>query len=217
MTPVSSARRRRTNRFALLAPLAAGLVAATGASAQSGHLVPVGNTTERGATSVTPRAAAAGDVVWIHTAYLPPSTPVQFMLGALRAGFEIVVTRVTDPSGRINGQDSIQVTVPDWVTTDRPYLMIATDADYKPLGAADMFHPTDANGFLQRTGEVKVDKAGCPVLTGQADEIYFLSGDTSGLRSGDRVRVVGRATESGACGAGTTIEIRTLERKQPLP
>ena len=35
---------------------------------------------------------------------------------ALRAGFEIVTTQVTDPSGRINGQDSIQVTVPSWVS-----------------------------------------------------------------------------------------------------
>lgn len=216
MKPAQHVRRRRLNRSALLlTPLALAVIGAADASAQ-GHRVPVGNTEQPGTTTVTPGNAAVGEIVWIRTAYLPPATPVQFMLGALRDGFEIVVTRMTDDRGRIDGLDSLQVTVPEWVSTDRPYLLIVTDTDYNPLGAADMFHPTDANGVLQRVGQVTLAAQGCPVLTGEADEVYFLVGDTSGLANGDRVSIVGRAVDSSTCGAGTTIEIQKLEKK-PTP
>lgn len=218
MKPEYRTRRRRPNISVLLVtPLALAVLGASGASAQSGHRVPVGGTDHPGTVSVTPRSAAVGDVVWIRTANLPPTTSVQFMLGALREGFEIVVTRVTDEAGRMDGQDSLQVTVPEWVTTDRPYLMIVTDTAYNPLGTADVFHPTDANGILRRVGDVKLEGTGCPVLTGQAEEIYFLIGDTSTIRTGDRVKVIGRAVESGACGAGTTIEMQQIEKMEPSP
>jgi hypothetical protein len=119
---------------------------------------------------------------------------------------------VTDDAGKIGGMDSLQVTVPDWVTQDRPYLVIVTDVNYNPLGSADMFHPTDATGMLARTGKVSLQSTSCPILTGEADEIYYLTGITSGLQMGDRIRVVGRPVESTACGKGTTIEVQKAER-----
>jgi hypothetical protein len=198
----------------LLVPLVAGLIGAgaVDVAAQGGHRVSVGGAPTPGTTTVTPSSAAPGETVWIQMAYLPAATPVQFMVGALRDGFEIVVSQVTDEGGRINGVDSLQMTVPEWVTWDRPYLMIVTDAEYNPLGSADMFHPTDENGRLKRVGSIQLASTGCPSLTGEADEIYFLVGQISGLRTGDKVTVVGRAVESSPCGTGTAIEVQEIER-----
>jgi hypothetical protein len=137
------------------------------------------------------------------------------MMGALRDGFEVIALGLTDENGKFDGLDSLQVEVPQWVTPDRPYLIIATDAEYRPLAAADMFHPTDASGMFTRAGKVGLQAGSCPVLTGEADEIYFLNGITSGLSSGDQVKVVGRAVESGPCGKGTTIEVHRVERVPP--
>jgi hypothetical protein len=207
-------RRRRCLPALLLAPLSVGLIGAgaVDVSAQGGHRVTVGGAPTAGTTTVTPRSAAPGETVWIRVAYLPPATPVQFMVGALRDGFEIVSTNVTDAGGRINGADSLQMEVPEWVTWDRPYLMIVTDAEYGPLGSADMFHPTDDSGRLKRAGKIDNQGTGCPSLTGAADEIYFLLGDTSALRTGDKVTIVGRALETSVCGTGTAIEIHQVER-----
>jgi hypothetical protein len=187
-------------------------VGAQSVSAQGGHGVAVGGAPAKSAATVKPHSGAAGDVVWIQTAYLPPATAVQFMMGALRDGFEVVTTQMTDERGKIGGADSIQITVPTWVTRDKPYLMIVTDAYYNPLGVADMFHPTDKNGVLVRTGKFTRELPSCPSLTGDADEVYSLSGDTSALTPGDRVRITGRVQQSGPCGKGTTIAVQKIER-----
>ena len=207
--------RRRTRR-ALLAPLTltALAVGAQGLSAQGGHGVAVGGAPATSAATVKPRSAAAGETVWIQTAYLPPGTSVQFMMGALRDGFEVVSTQMTDDRGKIGGADSIAIKVPTWVTRDKPYLMIVTDAYYNPLGVADMFHPTDQNGVLVRTGKFVSEVPNCPSLTGDSDEIYYLTGDLSSLKAGDRVKITGRALPSGPCGKGTTIAVQRIE---PLP
>jgi hypothetical protein len=210
-------RRRRLTAMALLAPLTLGAIAAAAddAAAQGGHRTVVGLMPMAGSTTITTRSASAGAKIWIRTANLPARTEMQIMMGALRDGFEVISTTVTDDAGKIGGMDSLQVTVPTWVTQDRPYLVIVTDLNYNPLGSADMFHPTDRNGLLARTGRVSLQGTSCHVLTGDADEIYYLTGITSGLQMGDRIKVVGRPVESTTCGKGTTIEVQKAERVTP--
>jgi hypothetical protein len=188
------------------------LLGAQGLAAQGGHGVAVGGAPSTSTATVKPRSAAAGETVWIQATYLPPGTAVQFMMGALRDGFEVVSTQVTDDRGKLGGADSIAIKVPAWVTRDKPYLMIVTDAYYNPLGVADMFHPTDRNGVLVRTGKFVRETPACPSLIGESDEVYYLSGDTSSLQPGDRVRITGRALTTGPCGKGTTIAVQKLER-----
>jgi hypothetical protein len=198
-----------------MAMVAAGALLAGDLAAQGGHGVAVGGVSTSSSASVSPRSAKPGEIVWIQTAYLPPATPVQFMVGALRDGFEVVLTRVTDQGGKLNGADSLQFTMPSWLTWDRPYLMIVTDANYNPLGTADMFHATDSRGMLLRTGTVQQDPmGGCPFLTGGSGEMYYLQGDTKPLQVGQRVRIVGRAIKDGSCGKGMTLE---LQRVDPVP
>jgi hypothetical protein len=126
-------------------------------------------------------------------------------------GFEVVATPMTDGNGRFDGRDTIAITVPDWVQTNRSYLVMLTDINYKPLAAADMFHPTDANGGLSRRGTVKLDDPKCPTLTGQGGELYFLTGDISALQGGADVVIKGRVTGPTPCGETTTIAVESFK------
>jgi hypothetical protein len=211
MNSAQLARLRRAP-FGASAALAVSALLGGGLMAQGGHTVPVGGVSTTSSTSVNPRSAKPGEIVWVQTAYLPPATPIQFMVGALRDGFEVVVMKTTDGTGKIDGTDSLQVKVPDWVTWDKPYLMIVTDQQYNPLGSADMFHPTDAQGNILRTGTVQQDPmGGCPFLKGAADEIYFLAGDVKALHLGERVRIVGHVLKDGPCGKGLTLELKRVD------
>ena len=154
--------RDRSFRGRLALPALALACALSGAAELSaqGHLVTLGGAINRGAMSVAPRAGAAGTIVRLVPQGLPPNTPVQIMMGALRSGFEVVQTISTDDAGKIGGRDTVYVTVPAWVQTDRAYLLMLTDTNYNPLAAADVFNPTKADGTLQRRGAVKQDISG---------------------------------------------------------
>lgn len=190
--------------------LAAALAAAPGLSAQ-GHLVSLGGEINHGSLSVEPRYGTVGTEFKIVPHNLPPNTDVQVMLGALRAGFEVVKTLRTDDRGLLSGRDTITITVPDWVTNDRAYLVMLTDTNYNPLAQADMFHPTKADGMIVRRGLVKLDPTGCRFLTAEGGEQYALEGDTSMLMLGKEMLVKGKVVPAGQCGPFTTIELRAAK------
>jgi hypothetical protein len=108
--------RRRSAAFLLVA-LIVGVFAPGAAklAAQGGHRTVVGLMPMNGSTTLATRSAAAGTKIWIRTANLPARTDVQIMMGALRDGFEVIATRATDEAGKIQGMDSLQVEVPQWV------------------------------------------------------------------------------------------------------
>ena len=189
--------------FALLAGGAASL------SAQAGQLVQITENQLPGLATVSPSSGASGTMVKVATKNLPARTEVQFMIGALQDGFEVISTVMTDEQGRPGGQDTVAVKIPDWVQTNRSYLVMLTDLNYKPLAAPNMFHPTDASGGLQRRGTMKSDDPRCPMLTAPGGENYFLVGNTTGLRSGNDVIVKGKVTDFTPCGRTTTISVES--------
>jgi hypothetical protein len=201
---------RRASVLSLALSLAL-LGGASHASAQSGHLVQIGYNQNPGLSMVSPRSGTIGSTIKIGTKSLPPNTAVQIMIGALMDGFEVVATPMTDGNGLFDGRDTVEIKVPDWVKTNRSYLVMLTTLDYKPLAAADMFHPTDANGGLSRRGTVKFDDPKCPTLIGQGGELYFLTGSTAGLMGGDDVVIKGTVVGPTACGPTTTIKIDSFK------
>src|SRR5687767_11255876 len=187
-----------------------------GPSTGAGHRVVSGGTLYSGLTTVITRSGPTGSVMTVHAQQLPPDRDIQIMMGALRDGFEIVQTTRTDDMGRVQGQDSIRITVPDWVRFDRPYLVMITDLQYHPLAAADMFHPTTPEGVLSRTGVVKLEDPKCPVLVADgSDEWYVLVGNTARLIAGEKMAVRGKVVPAGQCGQMTTIEVQET-RNPPL-
>jgi hypothetical protein len=175
----------------------------------SGHLVVLGGETNPGTVSVSPRHGVVGTELKLVPKGLPANATVQIMMGALRDGFEVVQTAPTDESGRIRGQDTVRIAVPEWVKNDRPYLVMITDPSYNPLAAADMFHPTSAEGTLTRRGTITYPDPSCPMLTAEGGEIYFLVGEPSLLPAGKDWVLKGWVAEPGRCGNVTTIHVTT--------
>jgi hypothetical protein len=200
--------------FALLGGAAAGVSAQhtghyTAAPRTSGHLVVLGGETNPGSVSVMPRSGTVGTEIKLTPKGLPANAQIQIMMGALRDGFEVVQTATTDEGGRIRGQDTVRIEVPEWVKTDRPYLVMITDLSYNPLAAADMFHPTSAEGTLVRRGTVTYQDPSCPMLTSEGGEIYFLVGNTTGIIAGKDMVFRGKVVDDQRCGKTTTIEVRS--------
>jgi hypothetical protein len=182
----------------------------------AGHRVVSGGTMYPGMVTVVSRFGPVGSTMKVAAAQLPENRDVQIMMGALRDGFEIVRTARTDDSGRIGGQDTVTVTVPDWVRPDRAYLVMITDLDYHPLAAADMFHATTPEGLITRRGVVKLENPGCPVLVADgSDEWYVLLGNTQRLIAGEEMAVRGTVVPPGECGQMTTIVVQET-RNPPL-
>ena len=177
-----------------------------------GHLVRTGGLSTPGAATVSPHSAAPGASFKLASEGLPPNTQVQIMMGALQSGFEVVKTLMTDERGRIEGADSVSLTVPAWVKNDRPYVVMVTDVYYNPLAAADMLHPTDNANVVKRTGAITLEDPTCPMLTGQAGEIYFLVGDPALLRAAERVAVEGVIVSNSRCGGATTIQVKSVKK-----
>ncbi|MSR35864.1 MAG: hypothetical protein EXR95_04345 [Gemmatimonadetes bacterium] len=203
--------RTRDRRLALptLALTFALLGGALDLSAQhtSGHLVVLGGEATAGSVSVSPRHGVVGTELKLVPKGLPANAAVQIMMGALRDGFEVVQTASTDDGGRIRRQDTVRIVVPDWVKNDRPYLVMITDPSYNPLAAADMFHPTSADGMLQRRGTITYQDPTCPMLTAEGGEIYFLVGDPSLLPAGKDWILKGWVAQPGRCVNVTTIHV----------
>lgn len=202
---------RKAQRTLELTALAVACALAAGAAELSaqGHLVTLGGQTNQGLIAVQPRSGAPGTLLRLAPQGLPPNTAVQVMMGALRSGFEVVATLDTDPTGRIGGRDTVTIRVPSWVTDDRAYLVMLTDIHYSPLAAADLFHPTRADGTLVRRGIVKADPSGCMTLIGEGGELYVLTGETRLLQPEADMVVKGTVVKPGACGQATTIELRS--------
>ena len=226
---------RPARRSFLLWALVSGLLAASGVAAQQpgiddkepdpwhgysdpnvpfsqsgGHAVLVGGHAATGIATVVTNHGRPGATLRVATKQLPQATEAQISLGAVRDGFEVVKTGFVDMGGRFNGRDTVEVTIPDWVRNDRPYLLMVTDLSYNPFAPAEMVHPTDARGMIRRTGIVKREPTGgCLTLTGEGGELYFLTGDTGSLASGADARIEGRPLQNTRCGVGTTIEVRS--------
>ena len=231
----SHSERRPTRRPFLFAAVACGLLAVSGLSAQQpgiddqepsyshgysdpnvpfsrsgGHSTVVGGHASTGVASAFPNNGRVGAVLKVSTRSLPAAQSAQISLGAMRDGFEVIKTGYVDSGGRFDGRDTVQVTIPDWVQNDRPYLLIVSDLAYVPFAPAEMVHPTDAQGMVRRKGMVRQEAmGGCLTLTGEAGELYYLSGATSALRAGREARLEGRVVQNGRCGTGTTIEVRS--------
>lgn len=206
---------RRIASTAVLLPLALALLGADRSELSAQHRVQVGADRPAGITTVTPHSGPVGSVIAVQARSLPAGVPVQIMIGALRSGFEVVAAAVSDEEGVLAGsglaeRGTFPVTVPEWVQNDRSYLLILTDREYNPLAVADVFHPTDANGWVLRKGRISNLETECPTLTNESDELYFLGGDTGALAVGDEVVVEGTIGDSELCGPGTTIDVMQI-------
>jgi hypothetical protein len=100
--------------------------------------------------------------------------------------------------------------VPSWVQRDQTHRFITFNLYFSRILAESMiFHVTDADGRVVRTGVVGVAGSDCLALEGDDGERYRLTGATGELEAGSRARLEGTLTEAPAgCGEELTLELR---------
>lgn len=154
---------------------------------------------------ITPRVGPPGTEVTLEASSMPSLTPVQLAIGATRSGFEAIALGFTT----IDGDLEATVVVPDWAKADQTHRFIAFNLYFSAiLAESPIFHVTDAEGRVMRTGTIGSAGPGCPTLEGDDGERYRLTGDTVDLRVGEHVRLEGLLSENDAgCGEELSFDL----------
>ena len=158
--------------------------------------------------NITPRSGPPGTVVTVASALMPHITPVRVGMGATRIGFEALAELLTS----VNGDFSVNVTVPEWARWDRNHRFILFDFYFNPIAASDAFFVTDAEGRMRREGLMS-SEARCPAIRDVDGELFALVGDSASIarwRVGERVVVTGTFVEGASCGETPTLRVSEI-------
>jgi hypothetical protein len=158
--------------------------------------------------SISPRSGPPGTVVTVASALMPHITPVRVGMGATRIGFEALAELLTS----VDGDFSVNVTVPEWARWDRNHRFILFDFYFNPIAASDAFYVTDAEGRMRREGEVS-SEARCPAIRDTDGELFALLGDSASIARypvGARVVVTGTFVEGSTCGDTPTLRVSDI-------
>jgi hypothetical protein len=139
---------------------------------------------------------------------MPHITPVRVGMGATRIGFEALAELLTS----VNGDFSVNVTVPEWARWDRNHRFILFDFYFNPIAASDAFYVTDADGRMRREGEMS-SEASCPAIRDTDGELFALVGDSTSIarwQVGQRVVVTGTIVEGSTCGETPTLRVSEI-------
>jgi hypothetical protein len=129
-------------------------------------------------------------------------------MGATRIGFEALAELLTS----VDGDFSVNVTVPEWARWDRNHRFILFDFYFNPIAASDAFYVTDSEGRMRREGEMSAE-ARCPSMRDTDGELFALVGDSTSIaryRVGERVVVTGTFLESSSCGDTPTLRVSEI-------
>ncbi len=158
---------------------------------------------------MSPRSGPPGTVVTIRSTNMPAITPVRIGVGALRFGFEEVGQVMTSDRGAL----STTVEVPEWAQRDLIHRFIVFDFYFNPIALSDIFHVTDADGMVQRPGQLTDEGVECPALRGDDGVLYTLTGSLAEFKAGDEVIIEGTLPEASICMQGTTIQVVRIEER----
>jgi hypothetical protein len=159
--------------------------------------------------SIEPRSGPPGTKVTLHTGGMPALTPLRIGMGAVRFGFEEIGQVLTNEKGEF----TLTVEVPSWARRDLVHRFIVFDFYFVPIALSDIFHVTDENGMIERTGAVASVSGPCPVLRTDDHLLYALAGDLPTLEAGQRIVVEGHPTTSRVCGGsggGVTVQVARI-------
>ena len=108
------------------------------------------------------------------------------------------------------GEVGATIQIPETAPWDRAVVLVAFDAIFAPIGISDPFHVTNAEGLLQRTGEITDEGVECLAMRDSDGYLYTLIGEIDGLEPGDPVVVEAAFSEASICMQGTTLRVTRL-------
>ena len=158
---------------------------------------------------IEPRFGPAGTTIRIEADGLPINTSVYVALASIHAGYEVGATTQTDAEGRLHAA----LTVPErhrdhWDHTEM--VVVLAEEGSRPMALSDPFHITNAQGFVQRSGVIRMVGQDCPVLDGWDGVTYALvggQGPNMAASAGHQLTVEGALVDA-TCGLQNAIEVR---------
>ena len=156
-----------------------------------------------GLATFSPRSGPPGTIVALRVRDMPILAPLRVGVGALRMGFEEVGWVLSNDDGEL----TTDVVIPEWSQNDAVHIFIVFDPYFNPIALSDVFHVTDDERNIVRTGRIAKQANGCTVLHGDDSIAYGLTGELADLRNGDPVEVTGRLTTDTTCQHQTTIRV----------
>ncbi|HUG42067.1 MAG TPA: hypothetical protein VMM12_16485 [Longimicrobiales bacterium] len=91
------------------------------------------------AISVSPTSAPIGGEVTVSASGFPANNTIVIGFGPSQSESEVLLQIRTDAAGSV----SVRVPVPDWATSGRDYVWVASDRDNEPRVISDRFRVTD--------------------------------------------------------------------------
>jgi LysM repeat protein len=157
---------------------------------------------------LSPTSGRTGTVVEITVSGYPRNAELRLLAGTRRSRLSEIQTFSVNRRGRA----TLEVRIPNWAV-DSPRFYFATELlDGGRRITSEAFRITSGNQANTVTVDGTLTREGvqCPAMRGDDGRLYTLAGDITGLRAGDRVRVVGRVVEASICQQGTTIELQAI-------
>lgn len=192
--------------FSLLVALGA----ASGVEAQVMATPPAITGVTRHIDMISPHSGPAGTEVRVRAEGLRPNMRVHVGIGELQGcGYEVCTSAQTDGRGVL---EAIAI-VPDWGHYDHFEVVMILDESFVPIAVSDPFHVVDAEGLMQREGQITTAWPGCPALVTSDGLAYALVGEKAlGLLAseGHELRVRGRVAP-GTCTLQNAIEVVEIE------
>lgn len=104
--------------------------------------------------------------------------------------------------------------VPADVSASRPASLNATSPNEAGASAGGQNSSRKSGRRVTVTGRLTGEGAECQAMRSKGGALYTLTGNLRGFKSGDRVRVVGRAAEVSTCMQGTTLAVESIKRSK---
>ncbi|MSR35863.1 MAG: hypothetical protein EXR95_04340 [Gemmatimonadetes bacterium] len=150
---------------------------------------------QRRRITVTPRGAPVGGEVDVKVVGLPPMIGIQIGFGNMQQHQLL---------GRANsdgeGEATLKLKIPEFAEPHKVHFFFVTYSDVQPRGVSDGFQVTSPDGMTRVSGEITAEGTSCTALRTAGDQLYYLIGNLSAWKAGQRVVLNGRVADGAPCG-----------------
>jgi hypothetical protein len=157
--------------------------------------------------TVSAATVAPGTPVDVSVSGFTPRTTVQVGFGQPASEYTVISQEQVDDSGQL----TVSFPVPDWAMRGLPYVVVVTDASDRTV--SNPFVVGAAGDSVTVQGMLTDEGVECPALRGPAGELYTLALTDLEYDPGTEVRVEGTIAAVSICMQGTTLNVRSIERR----
>jgi hypothetical protein len=159
--------------------------------------------------TVATATASPGAQIDVRGSGLPANQTVDVGFGMPASDYSVLRRVQTDAQGEL----ATQIEVPDWAMRGHAYVVVLAPHGEAPRAVSDAFVVGQGGDDVTVEGTLTDEGVECPALRGPGNALYTLAVGDLQYDPGTRVRVEGTIAEVSTCMQGTTIQVRSIERR----